>query len=260
MNVQLVIKKLFFPGLDIGAHKRLKFTKYFRTGDILTLDAGCGNGAFSFAAAQNGNRVIGVDFDPEKLGRTARYRDYLGLNPARVRFEVGSVYDLGSANSHLNTNMQQFDQIICFETMEHLKDDTRALHILGRLLAPHGVLHLCTPSRDRTPYYGEIISDIEDGGHVRLGYSLQDFETMLAREGFEIIAHDTAVGAIGQAIINIMNWMDHAFLNHVPARMRDIGHMIVFLVLYPFTFFDAIIPSNQLNVYVMAQKKLSTAS
>ncbi len=92
----LFIKKNLFPGLDIGIRKRMKFTKNFKTGDILTLDAGCGNGAFSFAAHKKGNRVIGIDFDSKKLGRCEEFRDYF---PAYVQDREGFLYaDVISAN------------------------------------------------------------------------------------------------------------------------------------------------------------------
>lgn len=43
-----------FPGIDVATRKRMRLTRYFKSGSIATLDAGCGNGAFSFAAAKKG--------------------------------------------------------------------------------------------------------------------------------------------------------------------------------------------------------------
>ena len=48
IKVRLLIKDLLFPGFDILLRKRIKVAKkYLMPGVIKTLDAGCGNGAFS---------------------------------------------------------------------------------------------------------------------------------------------------------------------------------------------------------------------
>jgi len=103
-KIFLLTKKILFPGLDIGLRKRMKLAKYFQVGDILTLDAGCGNGAFGFKAVKKGNRVIGVDFNEEKLKRCEEFRDYLKIDPSRCRFRVHNLYELLSLN-------EKFDQI-----------------------------------------------------------------------------------------------------------------------------------------------------
>jgi SAM-dependent methyltransferase len=248
MRLFLFVKRLLFPGLDISVRKRMKFAKYFKSGDILTLDAGCGNGAFSFEAVKKGNRVIGVDFDVEKLKRCEEFRDYLKINSQRCRFKVHNLYELKLLG-------EKFDQIICFETLEHIKDDRRIIAVFSQVMKPDGLLHLCAPSADRKPYYGETISNIEDGNHLRLGYTFDQLAEMLNKEGFKIINRDSAVGFIGQKLIDLNNWIDIAFLKNKSGRIKDLAHFIIFIILYPFTLFDAIILSRPLNIYVAAKKK-----
>ena len=248
MQLFLLIKKLLFPGLDIGIRKRMKFVKYFRNGDLLTLDAGCGNGAFSFAAYKSGNRVIGIDSDPKKLKRCQEFRDYLKIDPERCDFKVYNAYDLLSLN-------KEFDQIICFETLEHIKDDKKVIEIFSKILKPNGILHLCVPYSKRNPYYGEIISDIEDGNHVRLGYNFEELEKMLQKSNLKITKRDTAVGFFTQKLINFNNWLDLNLLKNFSNRIRDVVHFTSFLFLYPLTFFDIFFVTRYLNIYVCAIKQ-----
>ena len=248
MNSFLFIKKLLFPGLNIATRKRMKFIKYFRRGDILTLDAGCGNGAFSFEAVKLGNRVVGIDFDPKKLKRCEEFRDYLKIDPKKCQFRVFNIYNLPNLN-------QSFDQIICFETLEHLKNDQKIISLFNQILKPGGVLHLEVPSMNRKPYYGEIISQEEDGGHLRLGYSFNNLKKILKKEDFGIIKKDSAVGFFGKLLVNINQWISLSPLTkNLHSRIKDVLNIIVLIIVYPITFLDAIIPSKPLTIYVMAIK------
>ena len=65
----MLSKRLLFPGLDMATRKRMMLCRYFLSGDISTLDAGCGNGAFSFHAYRSGNRVLGINFDADGFQR-----------------------------------------------------------------------------------------------------------------------------------------------------------------------------------------------
>ena len=245
-KIFLFIKRLLFPGLDVGIRKRMKFAKYFTRGDSTTLDVGCGNGAFSFAAQTCGNRVLGIDSDPIKLKRCEEFRDYLGIDQERCMFRVHNAY-------YLEDIPEIFDQVICFETLEHVKRDATVIEALSQKLRVGGILHLCTPFRDRRPYYGEVVSDREDGNHVRLGYTFDEFDSLLSRVGLTVIQRDTAVGFFSQGLLNLMNWVDRVLCSSLSDRMKDVVHLMLF-ILYPLTYLDALIPSRQLNIYVAAQK------
>jgi SAM-dependent methyltransferase len=251
MKLFLFIKKILFPGLDISTRKRMKFAKYFKAGDILTLDAGCGNGAFSFEAAKLGNRVVGIDFDPKKLKRCEEFRDYLKIDSLRCQFKIFNIYDLPDLKEFFG----EFDQIICFETLEHLKNDQKIISLFNQVLKPGGALHLGVPNADRKPYYGEIISQEENGGHLRLGYFLNDLEKIFKREGFALIRKDSAVGFFGKILVNINQWISLSPLTkNIPDRIKDILNIAVLITIYPITFLDVVIPSKPLNIYVMAIK------
>ncbi len=248
-NLFPFIKRILFPGLDIGTRKRMKFAKYFKGGDILTLDAGCGNGAFSFAACKIGNGVIGIDSDSHKLNRTLEFRDYLKIDPKRCDFKIHNIYNLLKLN-------QKFDQIICFETLEHIKDDEQAIKIFSEIMNEGGTLHLCVPYLNRKLYYGEIISETENGNHLRLGYTFEQLEEMIGKQGFKVLQKDTAVGFFAQKLINLLNWLQLNLFKKFSNRIRDGFNSVILIFLYPLTFLDKFIFTKPLNIYVAAQKIL----
>jgi SAM-dependent methyltransferase len=221
-------------------------------GDRATLDAGCGNGAFSYRAYRMGNRVMGINVDPAQVQRCDEFRDFLGIDASRCRFLVHNMYDLLALG-------QTFDQVICFETLEHLERDQDVIGLFARVLNPGGLLHLCTPRLDREPYWGEVMSPREDGGHVRLGYTFDLLETMLAREGFEVIARHRVVGPVSQTIMNLGRRLSNGLLRTWPPALREGAGGVVVLALLPLAWLDILgARRSHLCIYVQARLREGT--
>ncbi|MBI4454613.1 MAG: class I SAM-dependent methyltransferase [Acidobacteria bacterium] len=247
-NYYLALKRLVFPGLDIGIRDRLKLARYFRAGDIQTLDAGCGNGAFSLRAYQLGNRVVGISIDSEAITRNRQYADYIEVPPERVQFLVCNIYDAPRLG-------QTFDQIICFETLEHLQRDDEVIRNFSDILNPGGLLHLCTPYRGRQAMFGDFVSDTEDGGHVRRGYTYEELETLVVRAGLKPRVRD-AVGGYGQMqAANIHQWVQVRFTTRFSNTPRQLVHLGLFWMLRPLLLLDRIITYPPVSIYVMAEKE-----
>src|SRR5438309_1458670 len=85
-KLRLALKWVLFPGLNVGTRKRLKLSKFFRSGPLLTLDAGCGNGAFVYQACAIGNRVLGINIDREQVRRCNEFREFLKIDEEGCRF------------------------------------------------------------------------------------------------------------------------------------------------------------------------------
>jgi SAM-dependent methyltransferase len=246
-RIFLHLRKLLFPGLDISTRKRLRFTQYFCHGDIKTLDAGCGNGAFSFEAYRRGNRVLGIGLDEESIRKCEEFRDFLGYDSTRIRFRVQNLYDLEELG-------ENFDQIICFEVLEHLKEDRKVLEIFFAILNPGGILHISTPRADRKPYFSEVISSEEDGSHVRLGYREADLRNMLKEAGFDVIRSDSAVGILSFKILESMHFLEKA-LERLPSFFRFSLMTVLLFILYPVTWLDFLFGrSKDLHIYLEAIK------
>jgi SAM-dependent methyltransferase len=155
-------------------------SRHLRRGRVRTLDAGCGNGAFSCYAATLGNEVVGISYEPEAIQRAEARVRRLGYRSVRfMTADLRRIDDWGPA-------LGSFDQIICCETIEHIRDDLRVLRGLAALLRPGGQLLLTVPSRLAPPLPGDHVSSEEDGGHVRWGYTAAQLVDMLTACGLVV--------------------------------------------------------------------------
>jgi 2-polyprenyl-3-methyl-5-hydroxy-6-metoxy-1,4-benzoquinol methylase len=242
-KARLWVKYLFFPGIDVAFRKRMRLAQYFEGRDIRTLDAGCGNGAFCFAAARKGNRVLGINIRPDEVARCEEFRDFLGIDREQCQFEVLNVYDILSLKMH-------FDQIICFEVIEHLMRDDEVLAKFYDLLSLGGTLHLCTPYY--FTYYGSLSAE-EDGGHVRWGYTFEVLEEKLSKIGFSVVAKDVVLGSIGMWVLGVQQALARG-LRYFPRSVAEATGCLFLLLCLPLMVFDRPKLEKTLSIYVKARK------
>jgi SAM-dependent methyltransferase len=164
-----------------------------RGGDVL--DAGAGNGGFAIFAAKAGNRALGLSFSPGEMGAAERRAALCGASSAS--FEVRDLRTLDD-NAELHG---RFDQIICFEVLEHLLDDAGVLRDLADALRPGGRVLITVPSHDHPPLFREEISPVEDGGHVRWGYSEEGLREVARAAGLRDLESAGVSGTVTQALI-----------------------------------------------------------
>ncbi|HLH14546.1 MAG TPA: methyltransferase domain-containing protein, partial [Solirubrobacteraceae bacterium] len=138
-----------------------------RTGAARTFDAGCGNGGFSIYAALAGNDVVAASFAAREQEAARRRAEIVGARG--IDFRTLDLREIDAQRASLGT----FDQIICFETIEHVSDDEGLVRSLAAMLEPGGQLLLTAPFDGHRPLYSEerSPSGVEDGSHVRYGYS-----------------------------------------------------------------------------------------
>jgi SAM-dependent methyltransferase len=173
--------------------------RHLEPGPVRTLDAGCGTGAFTMYAAMQGNQAVGVAFDSEQLNRAERRAAMVGLGPDQIRFVVGDLRQLHEFGESLG----QFDQVLLFETIEHILDDQKLLRDVADRLRPGGRLLLTAPTKEHPPLWGEVLSEVEDGGHVRWGYTRQEMEALFPEAGLEVLATDFISGLVSQKIASL---------------------------------------------------------
>ena len=171
--------------------------RHLLSGSLRTLDAGCGSGAFTLYAAKIGNQAVGVSSD-EANNRKARARaDILRISTAAfVQSDLRQLDEIKAQLGH-------FDQIICLETIEHIRDDKKLLRDLSDLLKPGGRLLLTTPFEGCPPLRGDQLSQQEDGGHVRWGYTHQDIRELFDDCGLDTVVEEYASGVLSQQIVNL---------------------------------------------------------
>lgn len=166
--------------------------KHLKSGPLKTLDAGCGNGAFSMYASNIGNTVTGISYNDENNQRAAAYAKMFNIK--NINFITA---DLGNLSS---SDIKDFDQVICFEVIEHIIEDSKLINNLNQILKKDGMLYLTTPYKNYKPLPGDKLSETEDGGHVRWGYTFEEMRKLLERNGFEVIHEEYISGYFSQEI------------------------------------------------------------
>ena len=175
MDESLLVKILGFPATLIHGdtavfdrwlwlRKRLPQT----VGGEKVVDIGCGTGAFSIGAALRGYEVLGLSWS-ERNQQVAGQRARL----CKAHSAAFDVLDVRKLDTRRDLN-GRFDVAICCETIEHIIDDRKLIVDIAACLKAGGRLLLTTPyyhyrpitSSEKGPF-----SAIEDGGHVRRGYT-----------------------------------------------------------------------------------------
>jgi ubiquinone/menaquinone biosynthesis C-methylase UbiE len=147
-------------GLRLRARKIIKNSKK----NIKSLlDAGCGTGVYSFYFTKKIKKIEAIDISKEKIGFLKKENIF-----KNIQFSVADLCKLPFKNN-------SFDQIICSDVLEHIKDDKKALLELRRVLKIGGILLLTIPfnSKKNKITYKKF-------NHERAGYDL-DFFKRIAR-------------------------------------------------------------------------------
>jgi hypothetical protein len=97
---------------------------------------------------------------------------------------------------------------------------------LSGLLKPGGRLILTTPYKNGRPIYGDGLSSVEDGGHVRTGYTHEEIRALFTGAGLEVITQDYVSGVVTQKIVELMR------------RLTPIGPRFAWAVTFPLRIFQ----------------------
>jgi hypothetical protein len=99
-----------------------------------------------------------------------------------------------------------FDQIICLETIEHVSDDEGLVKSLAAMLKPGGQILLSTPFARHRPLHTEERepSIVEDGSHVRYGYSQERLKQIVDDAGLDVTSEGFVSGVVSQRLTNLM--------------------------------------------------------
>jgi SAM-dependent methyltransferase len=240
-RIRLWWKKALFPGLDVHTRCRYRLlTKFFKEGAIDTLDAGCGNGALSFAAYQRGNRVLGVTKEPDQVRKAREYFSFMGTDPERLQFEVCNLYDLDRVD-------RKFDQIICSETLEHITRDQAVVKTFHNLLRDGGILHVCCPYSEHPGNKGRVCTDESVGWHVRDGYTMETYRALLEPAGFRITK---SAGFGSPSLVNVSN-----VIQPVLSSYGAVFALPLFVFTWPLQLLDKQDPDVPWSLYVQCIKE-----
>jgi SAM-dependent methyltransferase len=234
-----LLRFLWLPGTDIFTRRRTALEKNWRRGQRRVLDAGFGNGWFSYRAYKSGAAVTALAIGQGLVPKAqALYNEFLDIPEASLVFRQMNLYDLGKLND-------TFDEIICYETLEHISDDRVVCELFWRLLRPGGVLHLCCPNSEHPRWQAEPLDLAESGGHVRHGYTETTFRALLEPIGFRI----DLVEGVGGPLLVLLQEKVQAPLRH---RFGEGAAAAVALMAAPFVACDNRSPPVPFSVYVRA--------
>jgi SAM-dependent methyltransferase len=171
-----------------------------RNGERL-LDVGCGTGAFSIGASLRGYRALGLSWD-ERNQLVAKERAVL-CKASSAQFDVLDIRELDRRADLLDN----FDIVICLETIEHVMEDLKLMRSMARCMKPGGRLLLTTPNLlynaispgDMGPF-----SIVEDGWHVRRGYSRGMLEELCEHSGLRVERISYCSGYVSQKVAAVM--------------------------------------------------------
>jgi SAM-dependent methyltransferase len=214
------------------------------TESVELLDVGCGSGAFTINSALRGYKALGLSWD-ERNQKVAEERASI-CKADLASFQICDVRDLDK-ESHLKN---RFQYVVNTENIEHIINDVKLMNDIHDCLLDNGILLLTTPNKDFIPMWGDsrIIPDppIEDGNHVRLGYTKQDCYDICEKTGFKVIKVEYCSGFLSQKITSLFR---------ILTKMNQAlgwGIVLPLRVLPP--LFDRFIPYTGYSICLIAQK------
>jgi SAM-dependent methyltransferase len=193
-------RSLLIHGDPCVLDRWLWLRRRLRHGNVRTFDAGCGNGGFSIYAARAGNEVVAASFSSGEQQAAHRRAGELGVTG--IDFRTLDLREL----EHFRDSLGSFDQIICFETIEHVLDDVGLVSRLAALLRPAGQLLLTAPFAGHHPLYTEERnpSGREDGSHVRYGYSQERLRQLAQGAGLRVLDEGLVSGVVSQKLTDLL--------------------------------------------------------
>jgi 2-polyprenyl-3-methyl-5-hydroxy-6-metoxy-1,4-benzoquinol methylase len=167
-------------------HRYARIAPLLLRGPVRTLNVGTGGGIETLRLLGLGNHVTTIELDDAAARRTRERVVRAGFGDRHVGF----------AGHVMKVQLEEtFDQIVMCEVLEHIQDDQGTLRRLSGWLKPGGRLVLSTPTAAHGVLPGDILSVVEDGGHVRPGYDGPELDSMLAQVGITTVSRTFLCGA-----------------------------------------------------------------
>lgn len=245
------VKWLLFPGINLHARLRWHllpcyFSKAAPGEDRSVLDAGCGNGMLAYQSYRLGNRVLAVSIKSAEVAGCQRlFNRHLAIPEERLRFEVRNLHDIKQIDV-------QFDEIICSETLEHIRDDRSVCAAFYDLLKPNGILHLCAPYAEHPEHKRRRLDPSESGDHVRAGYTPDSYRQLLEPLGFTT---EEYVGLGGPT----RQWFNRNIIRAERLGGFGLGFML-FVLASVVVWLDPATPPVPYSLYVRAVKLVAPSN
>lgn len=145
------------------------------------LEVGCGIGTFT--------RLL-IDIT-DKISCIEPLKEYVEIVKKELNIKNIFIGDIADLTTFWNN--KPYDSVICFNVLEHIKDDERALKNMYQILNQDGHLIIITPAHQT--FYNSL--DYHSGHHRR--YSLQPLVRKCEKIGFKVVKarYHNMTGAFG---------------------------------------------------------------
>ena len=206
------------------------------------LDAGCGQGIFTFEIARrlSESSITGVDIDNKLLERNRQIAEKITLKNCHFKFQ-----DITRMNIK-----EEFDLIISIDNLEHVRDDESVLKKFNSALKPDGEMILHVPGYYRRWFFFNWKVNFDVEGHYRPGYTREEIVKKTEKTGFKIIESYYTYG-----------WME-TFTNNISylitgARMKNKSlYALIFPLLLLISYFGRNSrPAKGAGVLIKAKKQ-----
>ncbi len=186
----------------------LKIVSIHLSEKINVLDVGCGTGAIDFYLSSKVNDILGLDISSLAIKNAVQNAKALDI-AGNIEFRTLNFLNFKTK--------KKFDLILCFEILEHLRNDGEAVKKVFNLSKRGGVAIFSVPS-ENSPLFKLGFAKKHDMmvGHLRR-YSADELSTLIKAQGFRIIKVQKNEGVlrnalfifpIGNLIIKVANRFD----------------------------------------------------
>lgn len=157
------------------------------------LELGCGAGTNLLFLAKYNINITGVDISEKAILNCVESSKYLGIRKAKfinddvLKFKSKVKYDL----------------IVCFEVLEHLRNDTACIKLIHGLLNNNGIALISVPSKNSLFYKQGLLTNNEKIiGHLRR-YNKGDIIKIISKTKFKILEIELVEGPIRDLLFHI---------------------------------------------------------
>ena len=177
------------------------------------LDVACGAGELSLKIAEKGCKVYGTDISEGAIKAARSLAERSGIT---CEFRLGNAEILPYPDEF-------FDRVVCSSSLEHFKDDIKALKEMYRVLKPNGKIVLTTDS------FTYPISDELKEKHREIAYVVNYYTIEKLKERFEIAGFEMNQGKY------LLNSRITSFFIKIGVKLRWSGilWMAISFIAYP---------------------------
>lgn len=198
------------------------------------LDAGCGIGLASIYYSKRFKNITSVDLEKQKI------------NQAKSLAKVNHIKNINFKDVNLIKapfTKKQFDMIICFEVIEHVKDDASMLKGFSKMLSKDGELILSFPSKTLMSKIAQKSLD-----HFKVGYAPGDIKKILNKLNLKIVEeYSFGKSILGKLVV---------FVDFLLRKSLPLVASMLFPLFYPLMVLDYHLPHFGIpRGYILVIKK-----